>query len=303
LNKKVVFSLVTILIVFIGFFIIWNSLHGYKPEYKGLKSFKILSITDSTLDAEVKVGIMNTLPVDIKLEKLKADILDTKTKIGEIAVDSLVVLPSDSVIELKFRLGLDLKKTMKLLSKLNDTLHLIVTGDAVAGFSFFSFPVSINVPVPVKMGSSLFTSTTPTNSSIGDSIIKIKSVSNFALSGDSLNFSLTFELNNPYNIELVIESIDSGTVMIEGREAGKICLEESITVSRQEKEVKGVIKASSFVGDIITSGPSALFGLITSGGNVNYEVKGKLIIVIFDEKTTIPITYKGVINIKEVLKP
>jgi LEA14-like dessication related protein len=280
----------------IGYIIISNQ----TPEYSGFRSFKVISINDSTLDAEVVVGIKNVSFLPLTLEKLKAELKETGVKIGEISVDTLVELPTDSVVDLKFHLNLRLKETLPLLERLQDTLHLTVTGKAIAGVSFISIPVLIDIPLPLEMGKSLFTGD---NKSTPDSLISIKTLRDLTFDGDSVKFDLVIEINNPYNIELEVKAIDSGFVFSEGKRTGKIALQEAVSVGRNKTGVEAVINSSCYVGDLISASPSTLLGLFTSGGKVKYEVKGLLVVTLVGNESTIPLFHKGSFDLKEILKP
>lgn len=300
MSKKSLLLIVLLLIIVsagvIGYFIISNQ----TPLYSGFRSFKVLSINDTTLNAEVTVGIKNISFLPLKLEKLKAELKETGVKIGDISVDTLVELPTDSVVDLKFHLNLRLKETLPLLERLQDTLFLTVKGNAIAGVSFISVPVSIDIPLPLEMGNSLFNSD---NRATPDSLISIKSLKDITLEGDSVKFQLTVEINNPYDIELVVQSIDSGFVFTGGKITGKLELLEAVPVGRGESGVEAVINSSCFVGDLISASPSTLLALFTSGGKVNYEVKGLLVVTLVGQESTIPLYHKGSFDLKEVLKP
>ncbi len=300
MNKKSIIISVLVLLLISAGIIGYIVISKQTPQYSGFRSFKVLSINDTTLNAEVTVGIKNISFLPLKLEKLKAELKETGIKIGDISVDTLVELPTDSVVDLKFHLNLWLKETLPLLERLRDTLHLTVTGKAIAGVSFISIPVLIDIPLPLEMGKSLFTGE---NKATPDSLITIKSVKDITLEGDSVKFQLIVEINNPYNIELVVESIDSGFVFTGGKITGKLELQEAVNVGRNERGGEAVINSSCFVGDLISASPSTLLGLFTSGGKVKYEVKGLLVVTLIGQESTIPLSHKGSFDLKEILKP
>lgn len=295
-----------VVLMAIVFFVVVTAIIGYiiiskqTPQYSGFRSFKVRSMNDSTLNAEVVVGIKNVSFLPLTLEKLKAELKETGVKIGDISVDTLVELPTDSVVDLKFNLNLMLKETLPLLERLQDTLHLSVTGKAIAGVSFLSIPVLIDIPLPLEMGKSLFSGD---NKSTPDSLISVKVIKGLTLEGDSVKFDLVIEINNPYNIELEIESIDSGFVFTGGKTTGRISLEQAVSVGRNESGVEAVINSSCYVGDLISASPSTLLGLFTSGGKIKYEVKGLLVVTLVGRESTIPLFHKGYFDLKEILKP
>ncbi|MBN8546849.1 MAG: hypothetical protein J0L60_12030 [Ignavibacteria bacterium] len=271
-----------------------------KPEYAGFRSFRVISIEDSTLKAEITIGIRNKVFFDITLEKLRADLVDLSKKIGNIIVDQKVVLPGDSVADMRVNLTLNINQALKLFDGTGDPARLSVSGYAVAGLSFFSLPVDFDIPVPLNIKDSLFKST---GSPVNDSIVSIKKISDISLEGDSIKFDLTVQVNNPYNVDFEISGIDSGMVLLGNKPAGKISLDESLVVGKLKKNATGIINASCYIGDLLSSGPSTLFGLFTSAGRVAYTVKGKLKIKIFDQVATIPLNYNGKFDLKEILKP
>ncbi|MCA0387792.1 MAG: hypothetical protein LCH52_04790 [Bacteroidetes bacterium] len=271
-----------------------------KPEYAGFRSFRVISIEDSTLKAEITIGIRNKVFFDITLEKLRADLVDLSKKIGNIAVDQKVVLPADSVADMRVNLTLNINQALKLFNGMGDTARLSVSGYAVAGLSFITLPVDFDIPVPLNIKDSLFNKT---GSPVNDSIVSIKKISDISLEGDSIKFDLTVQVNNPYDVNFEISGVDSGMVMLGNKPAGKISLEESLIVGKLEKNATGIINAACYIGDLLSSGPSTLFGLFTSAGKVAYTVKGKLRIKIFDQTATIPLNYNGKFDIKEILRP
>jgi LEA14-like dessication related protein len=299
MSKKSILIIVILLFIVIAGFIGYTIISKQTPQYGGFRSIRVISVTDSTLDAEVTVGIKNIAFLPLTLEKLKAEIKETGKKIGDISVDTLIELPTDSIVDLKFRLNLNLKETLQLLTKLGDTLHLTLSGKAIAGVSFFTIPVSINIPLPLEMGKSLFAGG---NKNSTDSLISVKSLRGLSLEGDSLKFELVIEINNPYDIELEVNAIDSGYVYTGGSLTGKIELKEPVTVGKKESGVEVVIKASCFVGDLISASPATLLGLFTSGGKIKYEVKGLLVVTVVEQKSTIPLIHEGSIDLKEILK-
>jgi LEA14-like dessication related protein len=300
MSKKSILLVVLFMLLIVagvtGYFIIKKQ----TPQYSGFRSFKVLNMNDSTLNAEVVVGIKNVSFLALTLEKLKAELKETGVKIGDISVDTLVELPTDSVVDLKFHLNLRLKETLPLLERLQDTLHLSVTGKAIAGVSFLSIPVFIDIPLPLEMGKSLFSGD---NKSSPDSLISVKALKGLTLEGDSVKFDLVIEINNPYNIELQIESIDSGFVITGEKTTGSISLEQPVNVGRNESGVEAVINSSCYVGDLISASPSTLLGLFTSGGKIKYEVKGLLVVTLVGKESTIPLFHKGSFDLKEILKP
>ncbi|MBK7865717.1 MAG: hypothetical protein IPJ75_01255 [Ignavibacteriales bacterium] len=300
MSKKNILLIVLLLLFVAAGIIGYIIISKQTPQYSGFRSFKVLSMNDSTLNAEVVVGIKNVSFLPLTLEKLKAELKETGIKIGEISVDTLVELPSDSVVDLKFHLNLRLKETLPLLERLHDTLHLTVTGKAIAGISFISIPVLIDIPLPLEMGKSLFSGDSKNTT---DSLISIKSLRNLTIDGDSVKFDLIIEINNPYNIELEIEAIDSGFVFTNGKTTGRIALQEVVSVGRNETGVEAVINSSCYVGDLISASPSTLLGLFTSGGKVKYEVKGLLVVTLVGKESTIPLYHKGTFDLTEILKP
>lgn len=300
MSKKSILLIVVLLLIVAAGIIGYVIISKQTPQYNGFRSFKVLSINDSTLNAEVVVGIKNVSFLPLKLEKLKAELKETGIKIGDISVDNLVELPTDSVVDLKFHLNLRLKETLPLLKRLHDTLHLTVTGKAIAGVSFISIPVLIDIPLPLEMGKSLFSGD---NKNSADSLLSVKSLKGLTINGDSVKFDLVIEINNPYNIELQIEAIDSGFVFMEGKTTGRIALQDAVSVGKNETGVEAVINSSCYVGDLISASPSTLLGLFTSGGKVKYEVKGLLVVTLVGNESTIPLFHEGSFDLKEILKP
>jgi len=299
MNRKKIFLILggVVLLLIVGSAILLFT-YG-KPEYAGFRSFRVVSIEDSTLKAEITVGIRNKVFFDITLERLQADLVDLEKKIGNIAIDQKVYLPSDAVSDLKVNLTLNMSQALQLLKRSGNTIRVNVKGEAVAGVSFLTLPVGFEILVPMNIQDSLFSKT---GSAINDSVVKVKRISDIALDGDSIRFDLSVEINNPYNIQLEISDIDSGVVLLGEKPAGRIYLEEAILVEKNGKAVPGVIKSACYIGDILNSGPSTLFGLFTSAGKISYRVKGKLKLNIFNQDASIPLNYKGKLDLKEILK-
>ena len=271
---------------------------GKSVKYEGFRDLKVTSIDDSLLHADVTIALKNSAFMAVKLRQLEAKILGAGRAIGSIEVDSLVELLSDSVAGLKLKLSLRVRESMQFFKEAGDTLDLSISGEAIAGISFLSFPVNIDFAVPVDLNRQVLGG----GSGDGEKLFKIKGVEGIRLEGDSLKFDMQVELNNPFNLALKVVAIDSGMVLTRGKITGAIYLPEQITIEKKARGTTALINASCYVGDILKAGPGALFGFVVSGGEFEYEVSGQIIFEVAGERATLPLKYNDSISIGELIK-
>ena len=267
-------------------------------KYEGFRSVKVTTIDDSLLHANVTIAIKNGSFTSLDLKLIEAKILGSGKKIGGVTVDSVVTLSSGTVQEVVLKITLEVKESMKFFKQSGDTINISVKGKAVAGFSFISFPVNIDFAVPIDLNKQLFKG----GNGAPDGIFSVKGVENIRLEGDSLKFDLTAELNNPFDIELTVVSIDSGKVLTRGNITGTIYLPEQITIEKKGNGTIALISASCYVGDLLKAGPGALLGFVVSGGKFEYEVRGQLIFEVAGERATLPLKYNDSLSIGELIK-
>ncbi len=266
-------------------------------KYEGFRSVKVTSVDDSLLHAKVMIALRNGSFTSLDLKLLEAKILGSGRSIGNVTVDSMVQLPSGTVQEVVLKITLRVKESMKFFKQAGDTVNISVKGRAIAGISIISVPVNIDFAIPIDLNKQLFNG----GNGAADGIFSVKGVENIRLDGDSLKFDLVSEINNPFDIELTVVSLDSGKVLTKGSTTGKFYLPEPFTVGKKVKGATGTISASCYVGDMLKAGPGALFGFIVSGGRLDYEVRGQLIFEVAGERATLPLKYNDSLSIGELI--
>lgn len=276
-----------------GYFYFSNSV-----SYEGFRSVKVTSVDDSLLHADVTIALRNGAFTPLDLEQLETRILGSGKPIGSVTVDSVVELAPGTVQDLVLKLTLRMKESMRFFKNAGDTLDLSVAGKAVAGISFISFPVNLDFAIPIDLNKQLLDG----GSGAGDGIFTFKGVENIRLEGDSLKFDLITELNNPFDMELTVISIDSGKVFTRGNVAGTIYLSAPVTIEKKAKGTQATVNASCYVGDMLKAGPGALLGVLVSGGQLEYEVNGYVVFEVAGERATLPVKYKDSLSIGELIK-
>ncbi|MBV6444995.1 MAG: hypothetical protein IFNCLDLE_01260 [Ignavibacteriaceae bacterium] len=300
LMRRFLTKALAFILVIVALYVAYNLI--FSPvRYDGIKQFNIESLTEKELTANITVSLYNSLFFDVHLTELNAGILGADKKIGEFEIDSSVVLLALSSNDIPLKMKLGVKEAAKFLNQTGDTLRVVIKGKAKASIGFISYPVNLDFPVSYDAESMGGTGegTSGGNSSIGDSLIQFKGVKNLTLKNDSLKFDVVIELNNPWDIGIKFISIDSGLVYLEDKLAGSVTLSEQVSIPKKTKGTESILVASCYVGDLLKAGVGTAWGVVTKAGVVSYELRGRLKVKVAGEVLTIPIKYRGKLNLKE----
>ncbi len=257
------------------------------PEVVKIQDLKVKSISVDRSELSVSIIVKNPNSYAIRLKRLNLDLLDmNRERVGTASLGKELDLPAKKTINLDFDLLVQTRPMIAMVSSINHDLLFFIAargeGRAMGISKKFDCEDSYSLPVKEHLMKVI-----PSLKAGGQDMFKLSRsyVDDYGL-GKSI-LKADFILLNPYGFSFNLKGFPA-EIFINGKKVGTGNLKNQLSFTEHV-----FYKDGSMVFELanLRSVSGALKGIFT--GEVNYEVKGKILIEAMGMDIEAPYEYLG----------
>ncbi|MDY0151652.1 MAG: hypothetical protein RBS43_05215 [Candidatus Cloacimonas sp.] len=258
-----------------------------KPTVEKIRDIKVVSISPDKSVVEISLIVRNPNPYKIRLSKLDIELLNKdRGKVGVAALHKEVEIPKKASMNIDFRVELDTRPVVKMVSGLDQKVQFYVHGSghgkALGMGKNFSFdePYELDLKEHLENLLSKF-------SASGQSLFKIQHTSVEKVGIGETELHVNFMILNPYGFSFNFKGFPS-EIYLNGKLAGKGNLQNQLRFDENIYSKDGVMVFK-------LSNLKSILGAVTGvfKGEIAYTVKGKVMIDAMGMQIDRPYEYKG----------
>jgi len=258
-----------------------------KPTVERVQDIKVVSINPDKSVVNVSLIIKNPNCYKIKLNELNIELLNKdRGKVGTASLAKDVLIPKKASVNLDFRVELDTRPVVKMVSSLDQKVQFFISGKGHGKAMGMGRDFSFDEPYTLDLKEHLESLLTRFSSS-GQSLFKIQRTSVEKVGLGETELHVSFIILNPYGFTFNFKGFPS-EIYIKNKLVGRGNLQNQLYFSESiySKEGVMVFKLSN-----VKSVLGAIAGVFK--GEVAYTVKGKVMLDALGMEVNRPYEYKG----------
>lgn len=262
-----------------------------KPVVEKIQDIKVLSVSPDKTELAVSLIVHNPNKYSIQLRKLNLEMLDkNRIKVGQASLNKELEIPQGKSINLDFKVLLETRPIVKMVSSINQDLHFFITGYGEGKALGFSKDFAFEEPYSLSIKEHL-EGLMPKFSAKGQDLFKVQRsyVGELALAKSNLNTD--FILLNPYGFTYTFKGFPS-EIYVDGKEVGKGNLRNQLSFNEDVYYREGTMV---FQLSNLKSVLGAVKGVFK--GEIAYTVKGRVLIEAFGMDIVHPYEFSGSIPV------
>jgi LEA14-like dessication related protein len=261
------------------------------PQVQKIQDLKVESISVDHSKLKLSIIVHNPNSYDIRLSRLKLDLLDmNREKVGEASLQKEISLPGKKGINLEFDLSIQTRPMIRMISSINHDLQFFVAGKGEGKAMGISKSFEFEQPYSVEIKAELM-DRIPSMSAGGQDLFKLLRtyVDDYGFSSSVLKAD--FILINAYGFSFKFKGFPAD-IFIAGKKVGSGDLENAMTFDENVFYQEG---SMVFQLANLRSVWEAVKGAFK--GDVNYTVKGTILIDAMGMELSAPYEYCGSVPI------
>lgn len=258
-----------------------------KPTVEKIRDFKVISISPDKSVVEISLIVNNPNSYKIRLSKLDIQLLNKdRGKVGTAALSKEVMIPKKASINLDFRVELDTRPVVKMVSGLDQKVQFYVQGQgrgkALGMGRNFGFDESYELDLREHLENLL-----SKFSASGQSLFKIQRTTVEKIGIGETELHVDFIILNPYGFSFNFKGFPA-EIYLNNKLAGTGNLQNQLRFDENIYSKEGVM---IFKLSNLKSILGAVSGVFK--GEIAYTVKGKVMIDAMGMQIDRPYEYKG----------
>lgn len=262
-----------------------------KPTVDKIQDLKILNLSPDKTELQLSVIVNNPNSYKIRVKRLELELLNqNRSRVGRAALDKEIILPKKKSINLDFKVSLDTRPMVKMVSGINQDVQFFVTGHGEGkamgiNRSFdFEEPYSLNVKEHLQ-------ALMPRFSAKGQDLFKVQRTYVDEVGLTKSQLKVDFILLNPYGFTFNFKGFPA-TLTIDGKEVGTGNLRTQMSFNEDIYYKEGTLILN-------LSNLKSLFGAVKGAfkGEIAYQVKGKILIDAFGMEISNPYEFSDSIPV------
>ena len=268
-----------------------------KPTVDKIHDIKIVSMTPDVTNLLISVKVNNPNSYKLILKELNLKLLDkNRTEVGNALMKSSIMIPGRKSTAIDFTVKLDTRKTAKLISSADQIVFFYVQGKGKGKGLGFNNKIDFEEPYELNI-KDYISDLLPRFTAEGKDLFKLQRTHISKAGITETEIVSEFMILNPYGMTFTFKGFPAD-VIINDKVVGKGNLEAPLSFDENVYSKDGVmtLKVSNFKSIL-----GALKGV--TKGEIEYKVKGNVIIDAFGMEITKPYEFKGAVpfNLAELI--
>lgn len=268
-----------------------------KPSVEKIRDLQIVSISPDKSIVNVSLIVNNPNCYKLKVDRLNIELQNKdRGKVGTASLAKDVVIPKRSSVNLDFKVELDTRPVVKMVSSLDQKVQFYIIGKGRGKALGIGKSFSFDEPYELDLKEHLENLLTRFSAS-GQSLFKVQRTSVEKIGIGETELNVSFMILNPYGFTFNFKGFPA-EIYINNKLAGKGNLKNQLgfTENVYSKDGVMVFKLSNL---------KSILGAVSGAlkGEISYTVKGKVLIDALGMEVSRPYEYKGTlpINIWDLL--
>jgi len=262
-----------------------------KPTVDKIQDLKILSISPDKTELQLSVIVNNPNSYKIRVQSFELELLNqNRSRVGRANIGKEIILPKGKSINLDFKVSLDTRPLVKMVSGINQDVQFFVAGQGKGKAMGISRSFDFEEPYSLNVKDQLQT-VMPRFSAKGQDLFKVQRTYVDEVSLSKSQLKVDFILLNPYGLTFNFKGFPA-TLLIDGKEVGTANLRTQMSFNEDIYYKEGTLI-------INLSNLKSLFGAVKGAfkGEIAYQVKGNVLIDAFGMEISNPYEFSDTIPV------
>ncbi|MDD4309801.1 MAG: hypothetical protein PHO32_05430 [Candidatus Cloacimonetes bacterium] len=258
-----------------------------KPTVEKVRDIRVVSISPDKSVVNVSLIVNNPNGFKIRLSKLDIEVLNKdRGKVGMATLTKEVEIPKKAAVNIDFKVEMDTRPTVKMVSSLDQNVQFFVIGNGYGKALGMGRKFSFDEPYELDLKEHLENLLSKFSAG-GQNLFKIQRTSVEKVGIGETELHVSFMILNPYGFTFNFKGFPA-ELYINNKLAGKGNLQNQLSFDENIYSKDGVM---IFKLSNLKSVLGAVSGVFK--GEMEYAVKGKVIIDAMGMEVNRPYEYKG----------
>jgi len=262
-----------------------------KPSVDKIRDLQVVSINPDKSVVNVSLIVRNPNCYKLKVNKLNIELLNKdRGKVGTASLAKEVIIPKNSSVNLDFRVELDTRPVVKMVSSLDQTVQFYIIGKGHGKALGLGKNFSFDEPYELDLKDQLQNLLTRFSAQ-GQNLFKVQRTSVEKIGIGETELHISFLILNPYGFSFNFKGFPAD-IYINDKQVGKGNIKNQLGFTEDVYSKEGVM---IFKLSNLKSILGAVGGALK--GEIAYTVKGKVMIDALGMEVSRPYEYKGSIPV------
>ncbi len=262
-----------------------------KPAVEKIRDLQVVSISPDKSILNLSLIVSNPNCYKLKVNKLNIELLNKdRGKVGTASLAKEVIIPKNSSVNLDFKVELDTRPVVKMVSSLDQTVQFYIIGQGHGKALGLGKNFSFDEPYELDLKDHLQNLLTRFSAQ-GQSLFKVQRTSVEKIGIGETELHINFLILNPYGFSFNFKGFPAD-IFINDKQVGKGNIKNQLGFTEDVYSKEGVM---IFKLSNLKSILGAVGGALK--GEIAYTVKGKVMIDALGMEVSRPYEYKGSIPV------